>query len=71
MILEKFVIKGGTPLEGEVTISGAKNAAVAILPATILASGKCVIENLPCIRDVNVSLEILHALGAQNVVLSQ
>ncbi len=65
MILEKFVIKGGTPLEGEVTISGAKNAAVAILPATILASGKCVIENLPCIRDVNVSLEILHALGAQ------
>ena len=63
--MEKFVIKGGTPLEGEVTISGAKNAAVAILPATILASGKCVIENLPCIRDVNVSLEILHALGAQ------
>src|SRR5699024_10981878 len=44
--LEKFVIRGGNPLSGEVTIGGAKNAAVAILPATILAGGKCIIENL-------------------------
>jgi len=63
--LEKFVIKGGKPLIGEVTISGAKNAAVAILPATILAAGKCVIENLPDISDVAASLKILSALGAQ------
>lgn len=63
--MEKFVINGGTPLMGEVTISGAKNAAVAILPATILAAGKCVIENLPDISDVKVSLQILSALGAQ------
>ncbi len=63
--MEKFVINGGHPLKGEVSISGAKNAAVAILPATILAAGKCVIENLPCISDVTASLHILRALGAQ------
>ena len=45
--LEKFVIRGGKPLMGEVTISGAKNAAVALLPATILAADKCVLENVP------------------------
>ncbi len=64
-VLEKFVIRGGKPLHGEVTISGAKNAAVAILPATILAAGKCRIENLPDISDVQVSLRILKALGAE------
>ena len=63
--MEKFVIHGGKPLHGEVTISGAKNAAVAILPATILAADKCVIENLPDISDVAVSLQILSSLGAQ------
>ena len=63
--MEKFVITGGKPLQGEVTISGAKNAAVGILPATILAGGVCVIENLPNISDVSVSLNILSALGAQ------
>lgn len=59
------MINGGRPLKGEVSISGAKNAAVAILPATILAEGKCIIENLPCISDVTASLHILSALGAQ------
>ncbi len=63
--MEKFVITGGKPLMGEVTISGAKNAAVAILPATLLAAGRCVIENLPSISDVAASVEILHAMGAQ------
>lgn len=67
--MEKFVIKGGKPLTGEVTISGAKNAAVAILPATILAAGKCVIENLPAISDVMVSLQILSELGASVTML--
>ena len=62
--MEKFVIRGGKPLVGEVTISGAKNAAVAILPATILAADKCVIENLPCISDVAASIDILTAMGA-------
>ena len=63
--LEKFVITGGKPLHGEVTISGAKNAAVGVLPATILAADVCVIENLPNIEDVNVSVETLRHLGAK------
>ena len=69
--MEKFVIRGGKPLEGEVTISGAKNAAVAILPATILAADKCVIENLPCISDVMASLQILSELGANIRMISK
>ena len=69
--LEKFVIRGGNPLSGEVTIGGAKNAAVAILPATILAAGKCVIENLPCISDVMASLQILSELGADIRMISK
>ncbi len=71
MILEKFVIHGGKPLIGEVTISGAKNAAVAILPATILAADKCIIENLPNISDVAASIEILSVMGAQVRMLNK
>ena len=62
--MDKFVIKGGRRLTGEVTISGAKNAAVAILPAVILADEPCVIENVPSISDVNISLRILKEMGA-------
>ena len=69
--LEKFVITGGKPLHGEVTISGAKNAAVGVLPATILAADVCVIENLPDISDVAVSLKILSVLGAQIKMLNR
>ena len=69
--MEKFVITGGKPLRGEVTISGAKNAAVGILPATILAADVCVIENLPDISDVSVSLKILSTLGAQVKMLNR
>ncbi len=63
--MEKYVIRGGHPLQGKVTISGAKNAAVGILPATILAEGPCVIENVPNISDVGIILEILREMGAQ------
>ena len=63
--MEKLVITGKTPLKGEVIISGAKNAAVAILPATLLINGKCTIENLPNISDVKLSCEILEQLGAK------
>ncbi len=63
--MEKFIIKGGCPLGGEVTVSGAKNAAVAIIPASILAKGRCVIENVPDISDVEILLEILTHLGAK------
>lgn len=63
--MEKLVITGGTPLKGEVTISGAKNAAVAILPATLLINGICTINNLPNISDVKIYCEILETLGAK------
>ena len=57
--MEKLIIKGPTPLKGEVQISGAKNAAVAILPATLLIDGICTIENLPHISDVEI-LYLIH-----------
>ena len=63
--MEKLVITGGTPLKGEVTISGAKNAAVAILPAALLINGTCTINNLPNISDVKIYCEILETLGAK------
>jgi len=62
--LEKYVVKGNTRLEGEVTIGGAKNAVVAIIPATILAKGRCVIENIPNISDVSILLKMLSEMGA-------
>ena len=62
---EKLIIKGGKPLAGEVTVSGAKNAAVAILPAAILCEGKCDIENLPDIEDVRLLDYLLCQMGAK------
>ena len=64
MQLEKYVIHGNTPLKGEVEISGAKNAAVAILPACLMIDGVCTIENLPEIKDVEILIETLKKLGA-------
>lgn len=61
---EKFVIHGGNALRGSVDATGAKNAAVAVLPATILAKGLCTIENLPRIADVIIMQRILEQLGA-------
>ena len=63
--MAKYVIKGKNRLEGAVTISGAKNAAVAILPAAILVDGKCRVENVPDISDVRILLNILKDMGAQ------
>ena len=60
----KYVINGGNPLFGEVEISGAKNAAVAIIPAALLVDGVCRIENLPQISDVSTLLRILKEMGA-------
>ena len=62
--LEKLLIKGGNKLQGEIAISGAKNAAVAILPACILVKGKCRIDNLPDIKDVKLFLMILKQMNA-------
>ena len=63
--MEKLVINGPTPLKGEVNISGAKNSAVAILPATLLIDGVCTINNVPNIVDVKLSCEILEGLGSK------
>lgn len=63
--MSKFVIEGGTRLKGKVNIGGFKNAAVAIIPATILCQDKCVIQNVPLINDVNVLGEILTEIGAE------
>ncbi|WP_300418269.1 UDP-N-acetylglucosamine 1-carboxyvinyltransferase, partial [uncultured Oscillibacter sp.] len=62
--MTKYIIQGGTPLFGEVEISGAKNAAVAIIPAALLVDGVCRIENIPQISDVSLCLSILEQLGA-------
>ncbi len=64
LILTKYVIRGGKQLHGTVDISGAKNAAVAILPAALLVDGICRIENIPQISDVSLILNILQELGA-------
>ncbi len=63
--MEKYVIRGGKPLHGEVEVSGAKNAAVAIIPAALMVDGICRIENLPQISDVDMLLTILEHLGAK------
>ncbi|MDD5017322.1 MAG: UDP-N-acetylglucosamine 1-carboxyvinyltransferase [Eubacteriales bacterium] len=62
---EKLVIRGGKPLCGSVTVSGAKNAAVAILPATILCENECEIDNLPDIVDVHLLDSLLCSMGAK------
>ena len=63
--MTKYIIKGGRPLYGTVEISGAKNAAVAIIPAAMLVDGVCRIENIPQISDVTMLLNILRRLGAR------
>ena len=65
LILEKLVIHGGNRLFGEVEISGAKNAAVAIIPATLLAQDVCRLENIPNISDVSCMVKILSQMGAE------
>ena len=69
--LEKYVVSGNKQLFGEVEISGAKNAAVAIIPAAILAKGRCVIENVPAISDVTILLKILSEMGASVQMLGR
>lgn len=62
--MTKYLIRGGKPLHGSIEISGAKNAAVAILPAALLVNGTCRIENVPQISDVTLILQIMQELGA-------
>lgn len=62
--MEQYVIKGGNPLVGEVEIGGAKNAALAILAASIMADETITIDNLPDVRDINVLLGAIEGIGA-------
>ena len=63
--MEQYIMKGGSPLAGEVTISGAKNAALGILAASIMTDDDVLIENLPDVRDINVLLEAIEKIGAR------
>lgn len=69
--MDKFIVNGGNKLCGRITVSGAKNAAVAILPAVLLAETPCIIENVPNISDVNAIFRALSALGASVKPLGQ
>ena len=69
--MDIFVVEGGRRLEGSITVGGAKNAAVAIIPAAILSGDICRIENLPAISDVSVISQILIQLGAKVTQISQ
>ena len=62
--MDKFIIHGGKPLIGSVNVSGAKNAAVAIVAATILSDEPCTLENVPEISDISIALRILYEMGA-------
>ena len=62
--MEQYIIKGGSPLVGEVEIGGAKNAALAIIAAAIMTDETVIIENLPDVRDINVLLEAMQEIGA-------
>ena len=62
-VMEQYVIKGGNPLVGEVEISGAKNAALAILAAAIMTDETVLIDNLPDVNDINVMLEAISGIG--------
>src|SRR3954471_22490662 len=63
--MDSFLIKGGVPLHGEVTISGAKNATLPIMAATLLTEEPCVIRNVPNLSDVRFMGKILESLGAE------
>ena len=69
--MDKYVIRGGNPLNGEVEISGAKNAAVAIIPAALMVEGVCRIENIPQISDTDMLLTILSEMGSKVRVINK
>ena len=62
--MKKIIVRGGKPLYGNVNISGMKNAALPIIFASILVGDRCVVDNLPPVSDVDLSLEILEKMGA-------
>ncbi len=69
--MEKIIINGGKPLHGSVEVSGSKNAAIPIILATLMVNDVCVIENVPAISDISLSLEILSSVGCRIKMLSK
>ncbi|NDL66423.1 UDP-N-acetylglucosamine 1-carboxyvinyltransferase [Anaerotalea alkaliphila] len=69
--MEQYVIRGGKKLKGSVAVSGAKNAALGILPAAILSRDICTIENVPCVNDIKVLLEAMEDLGVKVTYLDE
>lgn len=65
--MEQYIMKGGSPLVGEVVIGGAKNAALGILASAIMTDGECLIDNMPDVRDINVLLHAMEGIGARVV----
>ena len=63
--MERFVMKGGRPLNGEVVIGGAKNASLGVLAAAVMADEPCLIENMPDVRDTNVMLQAIEGIGGK------
>ncbi|MFQ8624990.1 MAG: hypothetical protein ACLSA2_00110 [Candidatus Gastranaerophilaceae bacterium] len=68
---EKFYIKGGTPLRGEVSIGGAKNSVLKLMAAAILAKGETKIYNVPDLTDVEIMLNVIAQLGAKQAMIKQ
>ncbi len=66
--MDKLIITGGGLLDGEVRISGAKNAALPILAATLLASGPVMVRNVPHLHDITTTMELLGRLGVELIV---
>ena len=66
--MDKFIVEGPTPLEGEVVVSGAKNAVLPLMAAALLARGTSVIRNVPNLRDVGTMIKMLDVLGARTAV---
>ena len=65
MNMDKFIIHGGNKLQGEISISGAKNALLALMPAAILGNGKFLFTNAPKLGDISTMLKLLQAMGAE------
>lgn len=63
--MEQYIMKGGTPLCGEVVIGGAKNASLGVLAAAVMTDGECFIENMPDVRDTNVMLQAIEGIGGK------
>ena len=63
--MDKFIINGGAKLKGKVKVEGAKNASLALMPASLLTNGKSILKNTPKLRDINTMISLLKILGVE------